>query len=137
VGYEQLDPEHLRVDSRHQRHRPGRRDGVSVRAAQRDEIGNARPRAPQRWGRLLQPVAQSRIERRHLGRLGVARQLHQINNADITAHHPVNRALQNPAIAHFWNPYTAAERAALDSTIATQAQIIAYIDDFRVLMFLT
>jgi MFS transporter, DHA2 family, multidrug resistance protein len=62
----------------------------------------------------------------------------QINNADITSYvNPVNRALQNPAIAHYWNPYTAAGRAALDATIATQAQIIAYIDDFRLLMFLT
>jgi len=62
----------------------------------------------------------------------------QINNADITSYvNPVNQALQNPAIAHYWNPYTAAGRAALDATIATQAQIIAYIDDFRLLMFLT
>jgi DHA2 family multidrug resistance protein len=36
-----------------------------------------------------------------------------------------------------WNPFTAAGRAALDATITLQAQIIAYIDDFKLLMILT
>jgi MFS transporter, DHA2 family, multidrug resistance protein len=62
----------------------------------------------------------------------------QINNADISYYvNPVNRALHNPAIVHFWSPYTPAGRAALDSMIGNQAQIIAYIDDFRLLMYLT
>ncbi|HEY2538375.1 MAG TPA: hypothetical protein VGI28_02570, partial [Stellaceae bacterium] len=43
----------------------------------------------------------------------------------------------NVAIAHLWSPFTAAGRAALDATITLQAQIIAYIDDFKLLMILT
>jgi DHA2 family multidrug resistance protein len=36
-----------------------------------------------------------------------------------------------------WSPFTAAGRAALDAAITLQAQIIAYIDDFKLLMILT
>jgi DHA2 family multidrug resistance protein len=46
----------------------------------------------------------------------------------------VNRGFENPAIAHAWNPLTAAGRAALDAMITRQAQIIAYIDDYKLLM---
>ena len=46
-------------------------------------------------------------------------------------------ASSNPAIAHFWNPLTAAGRAALDAVITEQAQIIAYIDDYKLLMIAT
>ena len=49
----------------------------------------------------------------------------------------VNRALENPLIAHSWNPMTAAGRAALDAVITRQAQIIAYIDDYKLLMIAT
>ncbi len=49
----------------------------------------------------------------------------------------VNRAFENPAIAHAWNPLTAAGRAALDAVIMRQAQIIAYIDDYKLLMLAT
>ena len=49
----------------------------------------------------------------------------------------VNRALENPLIAHAWNPMTAAGRAALDAVITRQAQIIAYIDDYKLLMIAT
>jgi MFS transporter, DHA2 family, multidrug resistance protein len=62
----------------------------------------------------------------------------QVNHADIAQHvTAVNRALQNPAIAHAWTPFTAAGRAALDAVITTQAQIIAYIDDYKLLMIAT
>ena len=58
----------------------------------------------------------------------------QINHADISQHViAVNRAFENPAIAHFWNPATSAGRAALDGVITQQAQIIAYLDDHKVL----
>jgi DHA2 family multidrug resistance protein len=40
-------------------------------------------------------------------------------------------------IAKFWNPLTAAGRAALDAMIMQQAQIIAYIDDYKLLMIAT
>ena len=62
----------------------------------------------------------------------------QANHADIVAHvTAVNRAFENPTIAQFWNPMTDAGRAALDAMITQQAQIIAYIDDFKLLMIVT
>jgi DHA2 family multidrug resistance protein len=62
----------------------------------------------------------------------------QINHADIAAHvTAVNRAFDHPAVAHFWSPFTAAGRATLDAMITTQAQIIAYIDDYKLLMIAT
>jgi DHA2 family multidrug resistance protein len=62
----------------------------------------------------------------------------QINHADIAQHvTAVNRAFENPAIAQFWNPLTAAGRAALDAVVTRQAQIIAYIDDYKLLMIAT
>jgi DHA2 family multidrug resistance protein len=62
----------------------------------------------------------------------------QINHADIAQHvTAVNRAFENPAVTQFWNPATAAGRAALDAVITQQAQIIAYIDDYKLLMIAT
>ena len=62
----------------------------------------------------------------------------QVNHADIGQNvTAVNRALENPSVAHFWNPLTAGGRAALDAVITEQAQIIAYIDDYKLLMIAT
>jgi DHA2 family multidrug resistance protein len=62
----------------------------------------------------------------------------QANHADIVAHvAAVNRVFESPTIAQFWNPFTDAGRAALDAMITRQAQIIAYIDDFKLLMIAT
>jgi DHA2 family multidrug resistance protein len=62
----------------------------------------------------------------------------QANHATIAAQATaVNRAFENPNIAQFWDPLTAAGRAALDSVVTTQAQIIAYIDDYKLLMIAT
>ena len=62
----------------------------------------------------------------------------QVNHADIAQHvTSVNRLFENPMIAQFWNPLTAAGRAALDAVITQQAQIIAYIDDYKLLMIAT
>jgi DHA2 family multidrug resistance protein len=62
----------------------------------------------------------------------------QINHADIAQNvTAVNRALDNPNVAHFWSPFTAAGRAALDAVITQQAQIIAYMDDYKLLMIAT
>ena len=62
----------------------------------------------------------------------------QVNHADIAQHvTAVNRIFEDPAIAQFWNPVTAAGRAALDAMITQQAQIIAYIDDYKLLMIAT
>jgi DHA2 family multidrug resistance protein len=62
----------------------------------------------------------------------------QANHADIVQHvTAVNRVFEIPAIAQFWNPMTDAGRAALDAMITRQAQIIAYIDDFKLLLIAT
>jgi MFS transporter, DHA2 family, multidrug resistance protein len=62
----------------------------------------------------------------------------QVNHASIATHvTAVNHGFDNPAVAHFWDPLTAAGRAALDSVITEQAQIIAYIDDYKMLMIAT
>jgi DHA2 family multidrug resistance protein len=62
----------------------------------------------------------------------------QVNHAEIVQHvTAVNRIFDDPTIAQFWNPLTAGGRAALDATITRQAQIIAYIDDYKLLMIAT
>jgi MFS transporter, DHA2 family, multidrug resistance protein len=62
----------------------------------------------------------------------------QANHADIVQNvTAVNRVFENPATTQFWNPATDAGRAALDAMITRQAQIIAYIDDFKLLMIAT
>jgi MFS transporter, DHA2 family, multidrug resistance protein len=62
----------------------------------------------------------------------------QVNHAEIVQHvTPVNRMFENPVVTQFWNPLTAAGRAALDAMITDQAQIIAYIDDYKLLMIAT
>ena len=62
----------------------------------------------------------------------------QINHAEIAQHvTAVNRAFESPSVTQFWNPLTAAGRAALDAMITEQAQIIAYIDDYKLLMIAT
>jgi DHA2 family multidrug resistance protein len=62
----------------------------------------------------------------------------QTNHAEIAAHvSAVNRLFEDPAIEKFWNPITAAGRAALDAVVTQQAQIIAYIDDYKLLLIIT
>jgi DHA2 family multidrug resistance protein len=62
----------------------------------------------------------------------------QANHADIVQHvTAVNRVFESPTIAQFWNPFSDAGRAALDAMITRQAEIIAYIDDFKLLMMAT
>jgi DHA2 family multidrug resistance protein len=62
----------------------------------------------------------------------------QINHAEIAAHiNAVNRAFEQPTVAQFLDPVTAAGRAALDAVVTQQAQIIAYIDDYKLLMIAT
>ena len=59
----------------------------------------------------------------------------EINHAEISANvTAVNRAFQDPSIAPFLSPFTAAGRAALDALVTQQAQIIAYIDDYKLLL---
>jgi MFS transporter, DHA2 family, multidrug resistance protein len=62
----------------------------------------------------------------------------QVNHAEIAQHvTAVNRVFESPTVAQFWNPLTAPGRAALDAVITQQAQIIAYIDDYKLLMIAT
>src|SRR5271170_2437549 len=62
----------------------------------------------------------------------------QINHAEIAEHvTAVNRAFESPVVTQFWDPLTAAGRAALDAMITQQALIIAYIDDYKLLMIAT
>jgi MFS transporter, DHA2 family, multidrug resistance protein len=62
----------------------------------------------------------------------------QANHADIAQYvTAVNRQFGNPAVAHTLNPLTASGRAALDALITQQAQVIAYIDDYKFLMIAT
>jgi MFS transporter, DHA2 family, multidrug resistance protein len=62
----------------------------------------------------------------------------QINHADIAQHvTAVNRIFDHPGVSQFWNPMTAAGRAALDALVTQQAQVIAYIDDYKLLMIAT
>ena len=42
-----------------------------------------------------------------------------------------------PSITQFLSPLTAAGRAALDALVTQQAQIIAYIDDYKLLLIAT
>ena len=62
----------------------------------------------------------------------------QVNHAEIARNvTSVNRAFEDPAITRFWDPISAAGRTALDAVITRQAQIIAYIDDYKLLMIAT
>jgi len=62
----------------------------------------------------------------------------EVNHADISANvTAVNRGFQDPGIAQFLSPITAAGRAALDALVTQQAQVIAYIDDYKVLLIAT
>lgn len=61
----------------------------------------------------------------------------QINHALIGAHvTATNRALATHALSAF-SPWTAAGRSALDSMVQSQAAIISYIDDFKMMMIVT
>jgi DHA2 family multidrug resistance protein len=62
----------------------------------------------------------------------------QANHADIVQSvTAVNRGFDDPVIAQFWNPLSDSGRAALDAVVTRQAEIIAYIDDFKLLMLAT
>jgi MFS transporter, DHA2 family, multidrug resistance protein len=62
----------------------------------------------------------------------------QVNHATIVPNvSAINRGFEHPMIAQAWNPITAAGRAALDALVTQQAQIIAYIDDYKFLMIAT
>ena len=62
----------------------------------------------------------------------------QVNHAEIARSvTSVNRMFDDLTISQFWNPVGAAGRAALDAVVTQQAQIIAYMDDYKLLMIAT
>jgi DHA2 family multidrug resistance protein len=62
----------------------------------------------------------------------------QVNHANIVEYvTPFNHWFGLPAVDSHLNPLSAAGRAALDSLITDQAVIIAYIDDFKLLMLMS
>ena len=62
----------------------------------------------------------------------------QIMHADLAAHvTPFNQALREGAAARIWNLGTLAGRAALDGEITRQATIVAYANDFKLMMLVT
>src|SRR3984893_8907994 len=62
----------------------------------------------------------------------------QVNHATVASHvTAVNHAFNNGIMLHAWSPWTAAGRAALDQVVQTQASIISYIDDFKLMMLLS
>jgi MFS transporter, DHA2 family, multidrug resistance protein len=51
---------------------------------------------------------------------------------------PFSRALQaGGAVSRYWNPATQGGAARLDSLVTTQAQIIAYMDDYKFMFLAT
>jgi MFS transporter, DHA2 family, multidrug resistance protein len=62
----------------------------------------------------------------------------QVNHAEITRSvTSVNRAFEDLTVTQFWDPISSAGRAALDAMVTQQAQIIAYMDDYKLLMIAT
>ena len=62
----------------------------------------------------------------------------QVNHATIASHVTAfNHAFDNSIVRHAFSPWTASGRAALDQVIQTQASIISYIDDFKLMMILS
>ncbi|PZM10739.1 DHA2 family efflux MFS transporter permease subunit [Rhizobium tubonense] len=62
----------------------------------------------------------------------------QSNHESIAAYvTPFNHAFDAPAAVHSVDPLTAIGRASLDGIITLQATIIAYIDDFKLLMLMS
>ena len=61
----------------------------------------------------------------------------QRNHAEIGSYVTrFNPMLHVPAVAHILNPFTKAGRAALDGMVTSQAVIISYMDDFKLMMIM-
>jgi DHA2 family multidrug resistance protein len=62
--------------------------------------------------------------------------LTQFNHAELVARIPAYGA-ETALVPSAWNPLTAAGAMALDNEVTRQALVLAYLDDFRLLMWLT
>jgi len=61
----------------------------------------------------------------------------QINHAEIASVvTPYNHQFQAAEVMRFWNPFTPAGQAALNAEVTRQAAMIAYLDDFKLMMLL-
>jgi MFS transporter, DHA2 family, multidrug resistance protein len=61
-----------------------------------------------------------------------------VNHADISANvTAVNRGFEDPTVQQFLSPLSDAGRAALDGLVTQQAQIVAYLDDYKLLLIAT
>jgi MFS transporter, DHA2 family, multidrug resistance protein len=61
----------------------------------------------------------------------------QVAHSDLAAHAtPFNRALNHSGLSGIWNMHTRTGLAALDAEINRQAAMVAYIDDFRLIMLI-
>ena len=59
----------------------------------------------------------------------------QVNHSEIVAHVTrFNHAFDSAVVQRFWSPFTASGQAALDAEVTRQATLIAYIDDFKLMM---
>jgi MFS transporter, DHA2 family, multidrug resistance protein len=68
----------------------------------------------------------------------VLAQTTQMNHAALAEHaNPYNPALQLPSVQQFWNFHSTAGLAALNAQINQQAQMISYIDDFKLMMIIS
>jgi DHA2 family multidrug resistance protein len=62
----------------------------------------------------------------------------QANHAEIAGYvTPFNRLFQSGAAERLWSPLSRHGRAALDGAITQQALIIAYVDDFKLMMLIS
>ncbi|WP_424140834.1 MFS transporter [Roseomonas chloroacetimidivorans] len=62
----------------------------------------------------------------------------QINHSEIVQHvTPLNRAFEQPGVEQFWNLSTRNGLATLDAEVTRQAQVIAYVNDFKLLLWLS
>jgi DHA2 family multidrug resistance protein len=62
----------------------------------------------------------------------------QVAHASMAAHvSPYNPMMRAPYLPHFWSTHSAAGIAALNGEITRQAAMIAYIDDFKMMMIVT
>jgi DHA2 family multidrug resistance protein len=61
----------------------------------------------------------------------------QVNHAILAANvNPFNRAVEAGAAARFWNPRSIHGAVMLNQEVTRQAAIIAYIDDFKLMLVL-
>jgi DHA2 family multidrug resistance protein len=68
----------------------------------------------------------------------VLAQTTQISHASLAAQvTPFNPALQQPAAAHLWDMHTLGGLSALNAEVTRQAAMIAYLDDYKLMMIIT